>query len=67
MKTTDKNIQQACLRVYHVIMESGRCRFSELQTSCQLTGHDLCIALIHLLCQNRIKRELRGNGVFYSL
>ncbi|WP_300725015.1 hypothetical protein [uncultured Bacteroides sp.] len=54
-------------KVYSSMKRIGRYSFSELQRLTELTNTDLCLALIHLIAENKVEQNVNENGVFYTL
>ena len=64
----DKSVIQSCsMRVYKAISCALRCTFMELQAQCKVTSTELCLSIIQLLQEKKIRQERNADGVYYSL
>ncbi len=64
----DKSIiQSRSMNVYKAISRVLRCTFRELQAQCKLSTTELCLSIILLLQEKKIRQERCADGIYYCL
>lgn len=54
-------------KVYACMYQMVHYTFNELQKICQLGNTELCLALVQLIQENKIKQDRNEQGIYYVL
>ena len=54
-------------KVYACMYQMVHYTFNELQKICQLGNTELCLALVQLIQENKIKQDRNEHGIYYVL
>ena len=53
-------------KVYACMYQMVHYTFNELQKICQLGNTELCLALVQLMQENKIKQDRNEQGIYYA-
>ena len=65
--TNKQTIINNSKKVYACMYQMVHYTFNELQKICQLGNTELCLALVQLMQENKIKQDRNEQGIYYVL
>ena len=67
MKQDEKRIAKCKQQVYETLVRLSLCTMAELQSSCKMKDTELCLSLLHLIKEGKIRQERHRNTIYYRI
>lgn len=67
MLPNSNSIKIACRNIYQLLAKTKRLSFKQLQKQSGLNDINLCMAILHLLRNNKILQFINNNEVYYRI